>query len=222
MTGEAFIREILVKSLHARHIFVGENFVFGHKRSGNVTLLRRLSRELGFSVEIINPVEVRGKRVSSTWIRQLIQSGKISAANRLLGRYYSISGTIIRGDGIGQKHLFPTLNMAPANDLIPKNGVYVTRARANGEQYPAVTNIGIRPTISGKSLRVETHLIHQTLESPPQFMELEFLHRLRDEMKFPSIEALRTQIEKDVAKAVRFYERLEHFRRIRLNYFRPS
>ena len=222
MSGEAFIREVLVRSLHAKHILVGQNFIFGHRRSGNVALLQRLSHELGYVVEIIDPVEVRGKRVSSTWIRQLIQSGKISAANRLLGRYYSISGTITPGDGIGQKLLYPTLNLAPNNEILPKIGVYVTQVTIQGRPYPAVTNIGIRPTVSGRTLRIETHLIHHRLENAPPSIEIQFLHRLRDEMQFPSTEALKEQIGRDVNRAIRFFERLEHFRKNRLTDLKPS
>lgn len=221
-SGEAFIREVLVEALHAKYILVGQNFVFGHKRSGNVALLQRLSNELGYTLEIIEPVEVRGSRVSSTWVRQLIQSGKISMANRLLGRYYRISGAIIPGDGIGQKQLYPTLNLNPKNEILPKTGVYVTQVMIDGKEYPAVTNVGFRPTISGKTLRVETHLIKHHLDHAPQSMELEFLHRLRDEMKFPSTEALKEQIGKDVRRAIRFFERLEHFRKTRLTDLKPS
>jgi riboflavin kinase / FMN adenylyltransferase len=222
MSGEAFIRVVLVGSLHANLVLVGQNFIFGHKRSGNVALLQRLSHELSYVVEIIDPVEVRGNRVSSTWVRQLIESGKISTANRLLGRYYCISGTIGSGDGIGQKLLYPTLNLVPENEILPKIGVYVTRVTIQGKEYPAVTNIGVRPTVSGKTLRVETHLIQHRLENAPLTMKIEFLHRLRDEMKFPSTEALKEQIGKDVSRAIRFFKRLEHFRKNRLIDLKPS
>ncbi len=222
VSGETFIREVLVDSLHAKHILVGQNFIFGHKRSGNVALLKHLSHDLGYVVDIIDPVEVRGKRVSSTWIRQLIQSGKISQANRLLGGYYHISGEIISGDGIGQTQLVPTLNLVPQNEILPLMGVYVTRAAIQGKAYPAVTNIGTRPTLSGKSLRIETHLIQHRLEAAPRSMEIEFIHRLRDELKFSSIEALRQQIGKDVSRAIRFFERLEHFRKSRVTDLKPS
>jgi riboflavin kinase/FMN adenylyltransferase len=222
MSGESFIREVLVGALHAKHILVGQNFVFGHKRSGNVSLLQRLSHELGYTVEIIEPVVVRGNRVSSTWVRQLIQSGKISMANRLLGRYFRMSGDIIPGDGIGQKYLYPTLNLNPENEILPKMGVYVTRVTINGKDYPAVTNVGIRPTVAGKTLRVETHLIQHHPDAAPRSMEIEFLHRLREEMKFPSTEALKEQIGRDVRRAIRFFERLEHFRKSRLTDLKPS
>ncbi|HEX2522236.1 MAG TPA: bifunctional riboflavin kinase/FAD synthetase [Terriglobia bacterium] len=209
LSGEDFIREILVKSLRARHVFVGRNFVFGHKRSGNVALLEALGQECDYVVNVISPVEVRGARVSSTWIRELIQSGRISMANRLLGRFYSLRGRIVHGQGFGQKFLFPTLNLQPEGSLLPANGVYVSLARFEGRNFQAVTNIGTRPTVSGTGLAVETHLLHQSLETPPDTMEVQFLHRLRDEQKFPGIEALRVQIAKDVQRASRFFRLLE-------------
>ena len=222
MSGESFIREILAGALHAKYILVGQNFVFGHKRSGNVALLERLSHELDYTIEIIEPVSVRGNRVSSTWIRQLIQSGKISMANRLLGRYYRMSGAIVQGDGIGQKHLYPTLNLNPENEILPRIGVYVTQVTIHGKEYPAVTNIGMRPTVSGKTLRIETYLIQHPLEEAPPSMEIAFLHRLRDEMKFLSTEALKEQIGRDVRRAIRFFERLEYFRKSRLTNLKPT
>jgi len=222
MSGESFIREILAGALHAKYILVGQNFVFGHKRSGNVALLERLSHELGYTVKIIEPVVVRGNRVSSTWVRQLIQSGKISMANRLLGRYYRISGSIVPGDGIGQKHLYPTLNLNPENEILPKIGVYVTQVTIHGKEYPAVTNVGMRPTVAGKTLRIETHLIQHPLGEAPLSMEIAFLHRLRDEMKFLSTEVLKEQIGRDVRRAIRFFERLEYFRKSRLTNLKPS
>ncbi|MFN8008706.1 MAG: bifunctional riboflavin kinase/FAD synthetase [Terriglobia bacterium] len=213
LSGESFIREVLVGSLHARHVLVGEDFVFGHRRSGDVGLLRRLSSELGYVVDILEPVIIRGKRVSSTWIRELILNGRISDANRLLGGYYHLCGEVIPGDKLGQTRLVPTLNLAPQHELIPQMGVYVTRAAIEGRTYRAVTNIGTRPTVSGKSLRIETYLINESLGTTPRFMEIEFLHRLRDEMSFPSIEALKIQIQKDVLRAIRFFTRLELFRK---------
>jgi riboflavin kinase / FMN adenylyltransferase len=214
LSGEAFIREILVKSLRIRHVFVGRNFVFGHQRSGNVALLEALSQECDYLVNVISPVEVRGARVSSTWIRELIQSGRISMANRLLGHFYSVRGRIIHGQGFGRKFLFPTLNLQPEGSLLPANGVYVSLACFGGTTFQAVTNVGTRPTVSGTGLAVETHLLHQDLETSPDMMEVQFLHRLRDEHKFPSIDALRVQIAKDVQRASRFFrllERLQQF-----------
>jgi riboflavin kinase / FMN adenylyltransferase len=217
LSGEDFIREILVKSLRVRHVFVGRNFVFGHKRTGNVALLEALGQECDYEVNVISPVEVRGARVSSTWIRELIQSGRISMANRLLGRFYGLPGRIVHGQGFGRKFLFPTLNLQPEGSLLPANGVYVSLACFGGRNFQAVTNIGTRPTVSGTGLAVETHLLHQNLETPPDTMEVQFLHRLRDEQKFPGIEALRAQISKDVQRASRFFRLLERLHQFPLS-----
>ena len=215
LSGEAFISEILVGSLKVQHVFVGHNFVFGHKRSGNVALLEALGQEYGYTVHVIPQVEVRGSRVSSTWIRELIRSGRISQANRLLGRYYSLQGRVVSGQGLGRTVLFPTLNLEAQNEILPGNGVYATQALFEGSSHPAVTNIGTRPTVSGTSLSVETHLLEYTPEAPPSTMELQFLHRLRDEQKFPSVEELKKQITKDIQRAKRFFGLLEKLRQNR-------
>ena len=212
LSGESFVKQILSAKLQVKHMFVGQNFVFGYRRSGDVALLQRLSRELDYAVHVIPEVTVRGSRVSSTWIRELIQSGRISLANRLLGRYYNISGRIVAGQGIGRKFLFPTLNLHSHNELIPKPGVYVTLSTLGDKEYPSVTNVGWRPTFSGKDLTVESHLLQTELCGTPGSMELAFLHRLRDEYKFSSIEALRTQIEKDCQRAIRFFRLLKKLR----------
>ena len=215
LSGEVFIREILAGSLRVQHIFVGHNFVFGHKRSGNVALLEALGQEYGYTVHVIPPVAVRGSRVSSTWIRDLIRAGRINQANRLLGRYYSLQGRVVSGHGLGRTVLFPTLNLEAQNEVLPGNGVYATLALFDGKSHPAVTNVGTRPTVSGTSLSVETHLLEHTPEAPPSNLELQFLHRLRDERKFPSVEELKKQIEKDIQRARRFFRLLEKLRQKR-------
>ena len=212
LSGESFVRQILSAKLQVKHMFVGQHFVFGHGRSGDVALLQSLSRELDYRVHVIPEVVVRGTRVSSTWIRELIQSGRISLANRLLGRYYNVSGRIVAGQGMGRKFLFPTLNLQFQNEILPKPGVYVTLSTIGERLYPSVTNVGRRPTVSGKDLTVETHLLQTKLWETPDLMELAFLHRLRDEHKFDSIEALRIQIEKDCDKAIRFFRLMKRLR----------
>ena len=213
LSGETFIRTVLVGSLRVQHIFVGHNFVFGHKRSGNVALLEALGHEYGYTVHVIAPVAVRGSRVSSTGIRQLIRSGRISQANRLLGRYYSLQGSVISGQGLGRTVLFPTLNLQAENEILPGNGVYATLACLDGRNHPAVTNVGTRPTVDGTSLTVETHLLGLMPQTAPSTLELQFLHRLRNERKFSSLDELRQQIAKDIQRAKRFFGLLEKLRR---------
>lgn len=205
MTGEEFVRKIIVGAFRARQVFVGSDFAFGHRRTGNVALLRKLSRELDFHVRICPQVVVRGSRVSSTRIRELIHAGRISSANRLLGRYFSLSGKVVSGRGLGRESLFPTLNLRPGDELIPRPGVYVTEAKFNHQTHPSVTNVGWRPTVAGKDLTVETHLIDTSLESPPAHLSVAFLHRLREEEKFESLQRLRRQIDRDRQRARRFF-----------------
>jgi riboflavin kinase / FMN adenylyltransferase len=213
LSGEGFIREILVGSLRVQHVFVGHNFVFGHKRSGNVALLEGLGQELGYTVHVIPPVAVRGSRVSSTGIRDLIRAGRISRANRLLGRYYGLQGRVVPGQGLGRTVLFPTLNLEAQNEILPGNGVYATLAIFEGKSHTAVTNIGTRPTVSGTGLSVETHLLEHTPKAPPSTLELKFLHRLRNEHKFPSVDDLKKQIAKDIQRTKRFFALLKRLRR---------
>lgn len=213
LSGEVFIREILAGALRVQHIFVGHNFVFGHKRSGSVALLEALGRDYGYTVHVIPPVAIRGSRVSSTGIRHMIRSGQLSHANRLLGRYYSLQGRVVSGQGLGRAALFPTLNLEAENEILPGHGVYATLAIFDGQSYPAVTNVGVRPTVSGGSLSIETHLLEQTLEAAPSTLELQFLHRLRDEQKFSSVGDLKEQIAKDIRRAKRFFGLLKKLRR---------
>ena len=205
MTGEEFAREIMVGVFRAREVFVGSDFAFGYRRTGNVALLQELGRELGFRVRICPQVVVRGSRVSSTRIRELIQAGRISSANRLLGRFFSLKGKIVPGRGLGRESLFPTLNLRPGDELIPRPGVYVTQATVDRRTCPSVTNVGWRPTVAGKNLTVETHLIDTSLESSPDTLGLAFLHRLRDEEKFASLQQLRDQIARDCRRTRRFF-----------------
>lgn len=205
MTGEEFVREIMVGVFRAREVFVGSDFAFGIRRTGNVTLLQELGRELDFQVRICPQVVVRGSRVSSTRIRELIRAGRISSANRLLGRFFSLKGKVVPGRGLGRESLFPTLNLRPGDELIPRPGVYVTQATVDRLTYPSVTNVGWRPTVDGKGLTVETHLIDTSLENPPAHLRLAFLHRLRDEEKFESLHELRDQISRDCQRTRRFF-----------------
>lgn len=205
MTGEEFVREIMVGVFRAREVFVGSDFAFGYRRTGNVALLQELGQKLDFRVRICPQVVVRGSRVSSTRIRELIRAGRISSANRLLGRFFSLRGEVVPGRGLGRESLFPTLNLRPGQELIPRPGVYVTQAAFDGQTFPAVTNVGWRPTVAGKNLTVETHLIDTRLESAPAHLGLAFLHRLREEERFESLQQLRDQIARDCRRTRRFF-----------------
>jgi len=210
MTPQEFAHDILKKSLQAREVHEGYNFHFGNKAAGNVSLLAELGREMGFEVNTYPELRLRGETVSSTQIRKLLTEGQVSRARPLLGRPFSIVSTPGRGRGYGSKYTVPTINLSRYEELVPKDGVYVTRTRIAEECFDSVTNVGNRPTFGTESFAVETHLLnfHPIDLSPETEVEIHFLHRLRDEIKFPTVEALRGQIGRDVRRAQRYFQLL--------------
>jgi riboflavin kinase / FMN adenylyltransferase len=210
MTPHQFAHEILKKHLHASEVHEGYNFHFGHKAEGNIQLLRELGREMGFAVHDYPEMRLRGEPVSSSHIRKLLSDGRVSRARHLLARPFSILSTPGRGRGYGSKYTVPTINLARYEELVPKDGVYITRTRVGDECFDSVTNVGNRPTFGSDSFAIESHLlnIHPLELSPETEVELYFLDRLRDEIKFPSVEALKEQIGRDVRKAQKYLRRL--------------
>ncbi len=210
MTPRQFAHEILKKRLHAREVHEGYNFHFGHKAAGNIQVLRDLGREMGFEVHDYPEMRLRGEPVSSSHIRKLLSEGRVSRARHLLARPFSILSTAGRGRGYGAKYTVPTINLAHYEELVPKDGVYVTRTRVGDECFDSVTNVGNRPTFGSDSFAIESHLLNfHTLElSRDTEVEVHFLDRLRDEIKFPSVEALKEQIGRDVRLAQRYLRRL--------------
>jgi riboflavin kinase/FMN adenylyltransferase len=201
--GEAFIRSLARDLGKIQSICVGADFVFGCKRSGNVTLLRRLGSELHFQVHGLAAVALDGQTVSSTRIRDTIRAGDFDAASQMLGRAYSVAGTVIYGDQLGHKLGFPTANLDTTGMLLPPDGVYAAMARVGAKPHRSVLNIGVRPTLQNPTPvpRVEVHLLDFTGDLYGQEMEVTFATRLRDEQKFSSLDALRAQIQRDVAAA---------------------
>jgi riboflavin kinase/FMN adenylyltransferase len=210
LTPHQFAHDILKKRLHAIDVHEGYNFRFGHKAAGDIALLRELGREMGFEVHDYPEMRLRGERVSSSHIRKLLSEGRVSRARHLLGRAFSILSTAGRGRGYGSKYTVPTINLARYEEIVPKNGVYVTRTRAGDECFDSVTNVGNRPTFGAGSFAVETHLLnfHPLELSAETEVEIHFLDRLRDEIKFPSVEALKEQIGRDVRRAQKYLRRL--------------
>ncbi len=207
MTPQVFAHDILKEGLHAREIHEGYNFHFGNKAAGDVNLLAEFGREMDFEVKVYPELRLRGEPVSSTRIRKLLAEGHVSRARHLLARPFSILSTPGRGRGYGSKYTVPTINLSRYEELVPKDGVYITCARVGEECFDAVTNVGNRPTFGTESFAVETHLLnfHPIELRPETEVEIHFLQRLRDEIKFPSVEALREQIGKDVRKAQRYF-----------------
>jgi riboflavin kinase/FMN adenylyltransferase len=207
MTAEDFAREVLAERLRAREVHEGYNFHFGHKASGNVDTLAELGRQFGFEAKIFPEQLLRGHHVSSSEIRKLIAEGRVSRARALLGRPFSIMGNPGRGRGYGHKYTVPTINFARYDELVPADGVYITWLRVGEECFEAVTNVGNRPTFGAESFAIESHILnfHPIELLPDTELELSFLKRLRAEIKFPSVEALREQISRDVHKARRHF-----------------
>jgi riboflavin kinase / FMN adenylyltransferase len=210
MTPRQFAERILRKKLHAREVHEGYNFRFGHKASGTVETLIELGRELGFEVKVYPEQKLRGEPVSSSHIRKLILDGRVSRARHLLARPFCILGAPGRGRGLGSKYTVPTINLARYEELVPKDGVYITCTRVGNERFESVTNVGNRPTFGADSFAIETHLLdfHPIDLEPESEVEICFLDRVRDEIKFPSVEALREQIARDVKKARRYFHLL--------------
>ena len=206
-TAETFARSILVEKLHAREIHEGDNFHFGHKAEGTPRTLTELGHALGFTVKLYPVMMMRGTPVSSSHIRGLISQGKVSRAARLLGRIFSITAAPGRGRGFGHKYTVPTINLSRYDELVPGNGVYLTRTRVGEETFNSVTNVGVRPTFGEDSFAIETHLLdfHPLEVTAQTEVEISFLQWRRPEMKFPSVEALKEQIGKDVGRARRYF-----------------
>lgn len=212
LTGpREFAAQILRHRLKAVEIHEGFNFHFGHKASGNVSLLTDLGRELGFEVVVYPEMRIRGESVSSTRVRELIAAGNVRRARALLTRPFSILSTAGRGRGYGAKYTVPTINLSRYDELVPRDGVYISRTRVGDKPFDSVTNVGTRPTFGTDSFAIETHLLNfhpleLTAETP---VEISFLARLRDETKFPSVQDLRDQIARDVKKAHRYFHKLK-------------
>jgi riboflavin kinase / FMN adenylyltransferase len=205
VSAEEFIERILVGGLRASAILVGANFRFGHRGAGDVRLLGEFGKRAGFDVEIVAPVEVAGQIVSSTAIRGAVASGDVAAAIPLLGRAFSLTGEIRDGAGRGRTILFPTLNMAPEQELLPKLGVYATESIVGGKLYSSVTNVGTRPTFNGAGITVESHLFGFSENILVGTMEVRFHARIRDERKFSGADELRAQIAQDIETARKFF-----------------
>ena len=206
--AEDFLRQVVVDRLQAKEVYLGRGFAFGHNREGHIDLLRRVSKDLGFLADEVPEVQIRGERVSSSRIRELILQGRMNLARRMLGRPYGVQGSVVRGDARGQGLGFPTANIDPQNPVIPCRGVYVSAILIDEQWRQSVTNVGVRPTF-GDATRssIETHVLHWSDDLYGRTVRVRFLHRLRDEKKFSSIDELKSQIERDVARAGRYFER---------------
>jgi riboflavin kinase/FMN adenylyltransferase len=206
---ETFVRAVLVDWLHVSEVWVGANFLFGHDRAGNFSLLRVLGARYGFKAEKIDPVRYKDFVVSSTRIRRLISEARVDEAGALLGHQYYIDGIVEHGDERGRTIGFPTANLCTENELLPPNGVYATTATIGGVVLRSVTNIGVRPTVdqSGRTT-IETHIFNFDRDLYGTTIRLGFVQRLRDERAFDSVDALQLQIASDCGRARVLFDRL--------------
>jgi riboflavin kinase / FMN adenylyltransferase len=209
-----FVRTVLMNPLRALSVHVGPNFRFGYRQSGDTEVLEELGRQEGFQVEVLPMLQVHGERVSSTRIRELLTEGHVHKACRLLGRPFSARGPIVAGLGVGRKHTVPTLNLAPIEEQLPKIGVYVTHTILSGVPHDSVTNVGHKPTFGDHRLTVETFLLNFADEIVATDMEIQFLYRLRDEMKFQNPAILKVQIQEDARRSLKFFRLLKRFRQL--------
>lgn len=205
---ETFVRRVLVDWLRVSEVWVGANFLFGHDRTGNFSLLRLLGQRYGFRADKIDPVRYKEFVVSSTRVRRLVSEGRVDEAAALLGHAYYMDGTVVRGRQRGRELGFPTANLATDNELLPPHGVYATTTTIDGVIRAGITNVGLRPTFNETTPMVETHLLDFTGSLYGRTVRLGFVMRLREERRFPDVDALRAQIEADRRNAERLFGRL--------------
>ena len=207
--AETFVQRVLVEWLHVSEVWVGANFLFGHERSGTFSMLRQLGLRFGFRADKIDPVRYKDFVVSSTRIRRLVSEGRMDEAGALMGRPYRLDGTVVHGRGKGREIGVPTANLATENELLPPAGVYATTLTVDGVDHASVTNVGVRPTFGdGGPMVVETHVLGESGDLYGQRVRLGFVQRLREERRFPDVDALVAQIQADRRQAERLFSRL--------------
>lgn len=208
MEPEVFVKEYLVDRLHAEYLAIGSDFRFGHNRIGNPQLLSVLGEKYGFTVEIIEKEKDGEREISSTYIREELEQGRMEKVRKLLGYPYFIKGEIVHGRQLGRTIGVPTANLIPPlMKKLPPNGVYVTKSFIGGKAYSGITNVGYKPTVKENFIGVETYLFHCNEDLYGQEAEVQFYKYLRPEKKFASLSELKTQLDRDVETARTFFEK---------------
>ncbi len=197
---EDFVSNVLVGTIGVKDLFVGHDYAFGKNRRGDISFLRDAGAKLGFAVHVVGPVKVEGILVSSTKIRQLIMDGEVCLASKLLGRPYSIEGSVISGHSRGREIGFPTANITTPNELTPKEGVYAVSVHVEGRVLYGAANIGKNPTFGDEATSYEVHILDYEGNLYGKFIKMKFIKRVRDEVKFGSVLELADQIKKDVER----------------------
>jgi riboflavin kinase/FMN adenylyltransferase len=208
ITAEQFLVDIIFGRLDAREVYVGRGSTFGHRRQGHFDLLDRVARRFGRIAAEVPEAKLRGRRISSSMVRRLVSSGRMGVARRMLGRPYEIEGPVVEGRKLGKSKLnYATANVLPAGFVTPATGVYVTTTCIENQWRRSVTNVGHRPTVGGDpDVTIETHVVDFDQDIYRRQIQVQFLHRLRGEVKFESIEALRDQISKDYRRTLRYFD----------------
>ena len=207
--AETFVQRVLVEWLHVSEVWVGANFLFGHERSGTFSVLRQLGLRFGFRADKIDPVRYKDFVVSSTRIRRLVSEGRMDEAGALMGRPYCLDGIVVHGRGKGREIGVPTANLETGNELLPPAGVYATTLMVGGVEHASVTNVGVRPTFGeGGPMVVETHVLGEPGDLYGTRVRLGFVQRLREERRFPDVDALVAQIQADRRHAERLFSKL--------------
>ncbi|MEQ1590820.1 MAG: bifunctional riboflavin kinase/FAD synthetase [Thiobacillaceae bacterium] len=207
LTAEQFIQHVLVNTLHARYVLVGDDFRYGARRTGDFKLLAASGKTLGFDVEALSTVELVGERASSTAVRTALAEGNLAHATRLLGRPYSITGRVVHGDKLGRDIGFPTANIQLKHNRPPLLGIFAVEVSGiDGRVLPGVASLGVRPTvkIAGAAPVLEVHLFDFNADIYGQRVRVDFLHKLRDEEKYPDLTSLIAQIGRDVDDAKKY------------------
>jgi riboflavin kinase / FMN adenylyltransferase len=209
-SAEYFLNETIFGRLDSQEVYLGQGFAFGHKRAGNFALLKEVAEGLHRLAEEVPELLVRGQRISSTAVRNLLRDGRVNLARRMLGRPYGVESRVLEGRKIGKEKLhYATANLKPHNRVLPANGVYITLTLIEGEWHRSLTNIGYRPTVGEDTeVTVETHVMDFNQEIYGETIRVRFLHRLRGEKKFASVDDLRQQIDRDYRRSVKYFERV--------------
>ncbi len=199
ISAEDFVHTVLCKTIKAKEIFIGSNYLFGKGREGSPELLRKLGKQCGFTVTVVEAIKSGDITISSSLIRDLVADGRIEEANRYLGRHYSVEGVVVEGAKRGKNLLnTPTANLSTINELLPKNGVYAVQVELEGNLYGGASNIGYNPTFDSGKFSFETHILDFDGDLLGKTIRIYFIKRIRDEMKFPSADALALQLTKDI------------------------
>jgi riboflavin kinase/FMN adenylyltransferase len=208
VSAERFLIDIIFGKLDAQEVYVGRGSTFGHAREGHFELIERVARRLGRIAAEVPEAKLRGRRISSSMVRRLISGGRIGVARRMLGRPYEIEGRVVAGRRLGKSKLnYATANVRPEGFVIPATGVYITTTSVDGKALRSVTNVGHRPTVGGDpDVTIETHIADFDRDLYGQLIQVRFLYRLRGEVKFESMDALKQQIDKDYQRSMRYFD----------------